>query len=75
MKAEIQKELKLMASIFKIGVVGFGGGTALIPVIEREVVEDQKIVEKSEYDKYVIVASITPGALPVEIATGLGKRA
>lgn len=60
MKAEIQKELKLMASIFKIGVVGFGGGTALIPVIEREVVEDQKIVEKSEYDKDVIVASITP---------------
>ena len=53
MKAEIQKELKLMASIFKIGVVGFGGGTALIPVIEREVVEDQKIVEKSEYDKDV----------------------
>ena len=50
MKAEIQKELKLMASIFKIAVVGFGGGTALIPVIEREVVEDQKIVEKSEYD-------------------------
>ena len=75
MKAEIRKELKLMASIFKIGVVGFGGGTALIPVIEREVVEDQKIVEKSEYDKDVIVASITPGALPVEIATGLGKRA
>ena len=75
MKANIQKEFKLMASIFKIGVVGFGGGTALIPVIEREVVEDQKIVEKSEYDKDVIVASITPGALPVEIATGLGKRA
>ena len=79
MKANIQKEFKLMASIFKIGVVGFGGGTALIPVIEREVVEDQKIVEKSEYDKIydkdVIVASITPGALPVEIATGLGKRA
>ena len=71
MKAEIQKELKLMSSIFKIGVVGFGGGTALIPVIEREVVEDQKIVEKSEYDKDVIVASITPGALRVEIATGL----
>ena len=57
MKAEIQKELKLMASIFKIGVVGFGGGTALIPVIEREVVEDQKIVEKSEYDKDVLYRS------------------
>ena len=33
MKANIQKEFKLMASIFKIGVVGFGGGTALIRML------------------------------------------
>lgn len=65
----------LMASMFKIGCVGFGGGSALIPVIEKEVVDEQHLVSKKEYDKDVIVACITPGALPVEIATGLGKRA
>lgn len=65
----------LMMSMFKIGCIGFGGGSALIPVIEREVVEEQKQVTPEDYDKDVVVASITPGALPVEIATGLGKRA
>lgn len=75
MRAEKQKEWGLLASMLKIGFVGFGGGSALIPVIEKEVVEEQKLVKKEDYDKDVIVASITPGALPVEIATGLGKRA
>lgn len=74
-KADVKKEMGLLASMLKIGVVGFGGGSALIPVIEKEVVEEQRQVKKKEYDKDVIVASITPGALPVEIATGLGKRA
>ena len=50
MKANIQKEFKLMASIFKIGIVGFGGGSALIPVIEKEVVEEQKLVKKEDYN-------------------------
>lgn len=67
--------MKMFLSMFKIGCIGFGGGSALIPVIEKEVVEEQALVSKAEYDKDVIVASITPGALPVEIATGLGKRA
>ncbi len=75
MKNNFFKEMKLMASMLKIGCIGFGGGSALIPVIEKEVVEEQGLVSKKEYDKDVIVASITPGALPVEVATGLGKTA
>lgn len=69
------KKPGLMASMLKIGCIGFGGGSALIPVIGKEVVEEQGLVSRKEYDKDVIVASITPGALPVEIATGLGKSA
>lgn len=75
MKANASVKMKMFFSMFKIGCIGFGGGSALIPVIEKEVVTEQKLVSKAEYDKDVIVASITPGALPVEIATGLGKRA
>ena len=62
---------RLFASLFKIGCIGFGGGSALIPVIEREVVED---INEDEYNKDVVVACITPGALPVEISVGIGKR-
>lgn len=60
--------------MFKIGVIGFGGGTALIPVIEEEVTKDNHFVSKEAYDKDVVAAAITPGALPVEIAAGLGKE-
>lgn len=64
-----------MSSLFKIGCVGFGGGCALIPVIEREVVTNRKLVSRDEYNKDVLVACITPGALPVEISTGIGLKA
>ncbi len=60
--------------MFKIGVIGFGGGTALIPVIEEEVTKAHHFVSKEAYDKDVVAAAITPGALPVEIAAGLGKE-
>jgi chromate transporter len=59
--------------MLKIGAIGFGGGTALIPVIEHEVVERTHLIDEKEYNKYVTIASITPGALPVEIAAGIGR--
>lgn len=34
---------KLLATMFKIGCIGFGGGTALVPVIESEVVYEKKL--------------------------------
>jgi len=67
------KKFSWLFSLLKIGCIGFGGGTSLIPVIEQEMVENKKLVSKDEYDSAVIIASITPGALPVEISSGIGK--
>ncbi len=67
--------IRLLFSMLKIGVIGFGGGSALIPVIEDEVVQNQKLISKADYDEDVISACLTPGALPVEIAAGAGRRA
>lgn len=69
----MKKGFGWLLSFLKIGLIGFGGGTSLIPVIEQEMVESKKMVTKEEYDSSVIIASITPGALPVEISSGLGK--
>lgn len=66
--------LRLIGSMLKIGAIGFGGGNALIPVIHREVVEEKKLITKEEYEKDIIAATLTPGALPVEIASGIGKK-
>lgn len=64
--------MHLLSSMFRIGFLGYGGGCALIPVIEQEVVKDTELVSKKEYNKHTLVACITPGALPVEIASGMG---
>lgn len=64
----------LVASMFKIGCIGFGGGNALIPVLEKEFVDEKKLLTAKEYNNYVVMANITPGALPVEMATAIGRH-
>ena len=59
---------RMLLSMLKIGAAGFGGGSALIPVIEDEVVKGQHLLSKKEYDEDVVSACVTPGALPVEHA-------
>ena len=69
-----RKFISFLASMTKVGCIGFGGGSILIPVIEDEVITKAKIDTKEQYEKDVIVASITPGALPVEISGSFGRR-
>ncbi|MBD8972559.1 MAG: chromate transporter, partial [Clostridiales bacterium] len=69
-----KKFIPYLLSMAKVGCIGFGGGSILIPVIEDEVVTKAKIDTKEQYEKDVIVASITPGALPVEISASFGRR-
>lgn len=70
----IKKQIGLIVSMAKVGVIGFGGGNALIPVIQQEVVEEHHYITQEEYEKDIVAATLTPGALPVEIASGVGKQ-
>ena len=63
-----------LAAMLRIGCIGFGGGSALIPVIEKEAVGPGKFIGREAYEKQVVAASITPGALPVELAGGIGWK-
>lgn len=63
----MKKQFTFIESMIKVGVICFGGGNALIPVLEQEVVNEKKLVSKDEYDKSVIAATLTPGALPVKL--------
>lgn len=74
-----QKSLvRFICSMFKIGCIGFGGGSALIPVMEQEFIgtddAPHKLDTKENFDKDILIASLTPGALPVELASSLGWR-
>lgn len=63
---------RVILSFLKIGTFGFGGGSALIPVVEKEVVQDNQYISESEYADHVIVSNITPGALPVKLGQLIG---
>jgi len=62
-----------MLSMAKVGVIGFGGGSALIPVMERELVHPKKLTTR-EFTQSTVIANVTPGALPVKIATVSGTQ-
>lgn len=47
----MNKYSKFLFSMTKIGCIGFGGGSALIPVIEEEIIDEQKIDTKENLDK------------------------
>ena len=61
------KTINTLKSFFKIGIIGFGGGSALIPVVEAEVVHTNPYVSNESYTGHTIISNITPGALPVKL--------
>jgi len=57
----------VILSFTKIGVIGFGGGAALIPIIESELVEKNKWMDRDNFSVAVATASISPASIPVSI--------
>ncbi|MDF2510748.1 MAG: hypothetical protein K0S04_614 [Herbinix sp.] len=70
----MKKLISLLLSFLKIGFIGFGGGSALIPIVEEEVVANKKLLKENDYNDHVIVANITPGTLPVKLAAAAGRK-
>lgn len=66
--------LKLFLVMFKIGLFTFGGGYAMIAIIERELVERKKWIEHDEYLDMVAIAESTPGPIAINSATYIGYK-
>jgi len=66
--------VELFLRFLKVGLVGFGGGWAILPIIEREVVEDAGWLTREEYLNLVAIAGSTPGPVAVNAATYVGYR-
>ena len=64
--------LKLFLVFSKIGIVNFGGGYAMLSIIQDEVVRKQGWVSSSEFTDMVAVSQMTPGPLGINIATYVG---
>lgn len=65
---------QLFASFFKIGAFTFGGGWAMISIIEREIVDKHHWIAKEDFLDLLAIAQSLPGILAVNIATAVGDK-
>lgn len=70
----MEKLLKMFFSFFKIGAFTFGGGYAMIPLIEEEVVNKNKWIEKEEFMDMLVISQSFPGALAINCSTFIGYK-
>ena len=66
--------LNLFWTFFKIGLFTFGGGYAMVAVIEREIVEKRKYIGQEEFLDLIAIAESTPGPIAVNSATYIGYK-
>lgn len=66
--------LRLFATFFKIGAFTFGGGWAMISIIEREIVDKYHWIERDEFLDLLAVAQSLPGILAVNISVAVGDK-
>ena len=65
---------QLFVTFFKIGAFTFGGGWAMISIIEKEIVDKKRWLEREEFLDLLAVAQAVPGILAVNIAVVVGDR-
>lgn len=65
--------LKLLSSFIKIGLFSFGGGYAMIPLIQKEI-EMHGWISPSEFVDIIAIAEMTPGPIAVNSATFVGYK-
>lgn len=74
LRQQLRQCLRLFLIFFKIGAFTFGGGYAMIPLIEYETAEKRSLIEKSEISDIVAIAESTPGPIAINSATFIGCR-
>ena len=71
---KLKKMAELYISFFKIGGLTFGGGLAMLPMLQREVVEDRKWCTDEELLDMYAIGQCTPGIIAVNTATFIGQK-
>lgn len=65
---------QLFQAFFRVGILTFGGGYAMLPILRREVVEDHGWCTDEELADYYAVGQCTPGVIAVNTATFIGYK-
>lgn len=65
---------QLFATFAKVGVMTFGGGYAMLPILQREIVEKKGWATEEELTDYFAIGQCTPGIIAVNTATFVGQK-
>jgi len=68
------KLLELYISWFKMGLFTFGGGYAMLPMIEKEIIEKHQWATEDEVMDYYAISQCTPGVIAINTATFIGYK-
>ncbi len=66
--------IELFVSFFKVGIMTFGGGISMLPILEKEIVDKKKWATREELLDYYAVGQCTPGIIAVNTATFIGHK-
>ena len=66
--------LELFVTFAKVGVCTFGGGYAMLPILQRELVEKRNWATEEELSDYFAIGQCTPGIIAVNTATFVGHK-
>ena len=70
----MKKSIELFLTFVKIGAFTFGGGYAMIPLIQKEVCENKKWLSEKDISDIVAISESTPGPIAINAATFVGWR-
>ncbi len=74
MKNKLKQFLELYFAFVKIGAFTFGGGLAMMPIMQRELIEKRGWVSEEELIDYFAIGQSTPGIIAVNVATFVGYK-
>ena len=70
----VKQYLDLFLTFAKIGVMTFGGGMSMLPILQREVVDNKGWADEAELMDYYALSQCTPGIIAVNVATFIGQK-
>lgn len=73
-KQKIRVLISLFLSFLKIGTFTFGGGYAMIPLIQREIVQKRGWINDDDILEIIAISESTPGPIAINMATFIGYR-
>lgn len=70
----VKQYLEIFLTFAKIGVMTFGGGMTMLPILQREIIENKGWADEAELMDYYALSQCTPGIIAVNVSTFIGQK-